>query len=43
VQPGRAIVKVYRRKTPAENFAYMVTELLEAKKFHGAAERCWTI
>ena len=24
VQPGRAIVTVYRRKTPSGNFAYMV-------------------
>ena len=25
VQPGRAVVSVYRRKTPSGNFAYMVS------------------
>jgi len=32
VQPGRAIVKVYRRKTPAGNFAYMVANYADGER-----------
>jgi integrase len=31
VQPGRAIVRVYRRKTPAGNFAYMVANYADGE------------
>src|SRR5262245_61289030 len=32
VQPGRAIVRVYRRKTPAGNFAYMVANYADGER-----------
>ncbi|MGA9874668.1 MAG: hypothetical protein WBQ21_02570, partial [Solirubrobacteraceae bacterium] len=32
VQPGREIVKVYRRKTPAGNFAFMVANYADGKR-----------
>jgi hypothetical protein len=32
VQPGRAIVKVYRRKTPAGNFAFMVSNYADGER-----------
>lgn len=32
VQPGRAIVRVYRRKTPAGNFAYMVSNYADGER-----------
>ncbi len=32
VQPGRAIVRVYRRKTPQGNFAYMVANYADGKR-----------
>ena len=31
VQPGRAVVRVYRRKTPSENFAYMVANYADGE------------
>jgi integrase len=39
VQPGRAIVKVYRRKTPAGNFAFMVANYAdgESRRFDSYA------
>ncbi len=32
VQPGRAIVNVYRRKTPQGNFAFMVANYADGKR-----------
>jgi hypothetical protein len=32
VQPGRAIVKVYRRKTPAGNFSFMVANYADGER-----------
>jgi integrase len=32
VQPGRAVVKVYRRKTPAGNFAFMVANYADGER-----------
>jgi hypothetical protein len=32
VQPGRAIVRVYRRKTPQGNFAYMVANYADGQR-----------
>jgi integrase len=32
VQPGRAIVNVYRRKTPSDNWAYMVANYADGEK-----------
>jgi integrase len=32
VQPGRSIVRVYRRKTPAGNFAFMVANYADGEK-----------
>ena len=32
VQPGRASVRVYRRKTPQGNFAYMVANYADGKR-----------
>src|ERR1035441_702323 len=32
VQPGRAIVNVYRRKTPSGNFAFMVANYADGER-----------
>src|ERR1035438_2018635 len=32
VQPGRAIVTIYRRKTPSGNFAYMVANYADGER-----------
>ena len=34
VQPGREIVKIYRRKTPAGNLNYMVANYVDGPQFH---------
>ena len=32
VQPGRAVVRVYRRKTPAGNFSFLVANYADGDK-----------